>query len=216
MFSVDNILQAGSLIVLALVIFAESGLLLGLFLPGDTLLIAGGIFASEGRLPLGLLLISVVVSTILGYQMGYFIGRRAGPRIFRRKSGVLFREDYLVTTQDFFKRHGGKTILVSRFIAVVRTLVPLIAGMGNMNRRNFFIFNLMGGTVWATSLILLSYWIGQQVPNLDIYIKYLILAATVLTFGAIIIELLKNGAKRRELWAALKEEYRYFFKKKSV
>src|SRR3954464_15436634 len=104
MFGVDNILQAGGLIAIAIVIFAESALLLGLFLPGDTLLIAGGIFASQGRLPLDLLLISVAVATVLGYQVGYYLGRRAGPHIFNRKEGILFRKDYMDRTEIFFAK----------------------------------------------------------------------------------------------------------------
>lgn len=213
MFGVDNILQAGGLVVIALVVFAESALLLGLFLPGDTLLIAGGIFASEHRLPLYLLMISVAVATILGYEVGYYLGRRAGPRIFKRKDGILFREDYMDRTEVFFKRHGGRTLIVARFIAIVRTIVPLVAGMGRMSPRKFLAYNIVGGVIWSSSLILISYYIGQRVPNLDSYIKYLVLLAIVLTTGGVVIELIKNRAQRREIWDAVREEYRFLFKK---
>jgi len=212
MFGTDSILQAGSIVLIALIIFSESALLLGLFLPGDTLLIAGGIFASEHRLPLYLLLVSVAVATILGYEVGYYLGRRAGPRIFRRKEGILFRADYMDKTEAFFARHGGRTLIIARFIAIVRTVVPLVAGMGKMSPRKFLIYNVAGGVVWSTSIILISYWIGQRVPHLDSYIKYLVALAIILTTGGIMIELAKNRGRRREIWAAVREEYRYLFK----
>ena len=213
MFGTDSILQAGSIVLIAIVIFSESALLLGLFLPGDTLLIAGGIFASEHRLPLYLLLVSVAVATILGYEVGYYLGRRAGPRIFRRKEGILFRADYMDKTETFFGKHGGRTLIIARFIAIVRTVVPLVAGMGKMSPRKFLVYNLAGGVIWSTSLILLSYWVGQRVPHLDSYIKYFVLIAILLTTGGIFIELFKNRGRRREIWGAVREEYRYLFKK---
>jgi membrane-associated protein len=213
MLDVHNIVQTGSLLLIAAIIFAESGLLLGLFLPGDTLLIAGGILASQHRLPLLPLILVSIVSTIAGYQLGYELGRRAGPRIFKRKNGVLFREDYMEHTESFFSRHGWKTILVARFIAIVRTIIPLVAGMGKMDRKIFFTFNIVGGVIWSTGLILLSYWVGNRVPNLDKYIEYLILLAVVLTWAVAGYELFKKRGRRREILSALKEEYRYLFKK---
>ncbi len=213
MFGVDSILQAGSLVLIALIIFGESALLLGLFLPGDTLLIAGGIFASQHRLPLELLLLSVVVATILGYEVGYYLGRRAGPHIFKRKDGVLFRQDYMDRTEIFFAKHGGRTLIIARFIAIVRTVVPLVAGMGRMNPKKFLVYNIIGGAIWSSSLILLSYWVGQRVPNMDSYIKYLVLLAIVLTTGGVIVELAKDKRRRREILTAIGEEYRYLFKK---
>lgn len=213
MFSAHDVLQAGGLIAIALVIFAEGALLFGLFLPGDTLLIAGGIFASEHKLPLNLLLITVALATVVGYEVGYMLGQRAGPHIFKREEGILFRKDYMDRTEAFFDRHGGRTLILARFIAIVRTVVPVVAGMGRMHRRKFFVYNLIGGILWSASLILASYWVGRKVPNLDSYIKYLVLLAIVLTTGGVIIEIIKNRGKRREIFTAVKEEYKYLFKK---
>lgn len=206
MLDSTSLLEAGSLLIIALVIFAESGLLLGLLFPGDTLLIAGGIFAAEGKLPLELLILLVTTATILGYQMGYYLGRSAGPRLFKRKEGVLFREDYLASTEAFFRRHGWQAILFARFIAIIRTVAPLVAGVGKMPQQTFILFNIMGGILWSASLILLSYWIGQRVPNLDSYIKYFVLLAIILTVASVLYEILKNNRKRTEILAALKEE----------
>lgn len=213
MLDAHHLLQTGSLIIIALVIFAESGLLLGLFLPGDTLLIAGGIFASQHRLPLIPLILISMVSTIAGYQMGYILGRRAGPHIFKRKDGILFREEYMAHTESFFSRHGWKTILIARFIAVVRTVVPLVAGMGKMDRKLFLVFNILGGVFWSGGLILISYLVGTKVPHLDDYIEKIILLAIILTWLVAGYELFKKRGRRREILAALKEEYKLFFKK---
>src|SRR4051812_42099744 len=139
MFDVNSILEVGGLLAIAIIIFAESALLLGLFLPGDTLLIAGGIFASEHKLPLAGLIFLSALATIAGYQVAYWLGMRAGTHLFTRKEGVLFRRDYMAHTEAFFGRHGWKTILIARFIAIVRTIVPLVAGMGRMDKRRFLI-----------------------------------------------------------------------------
>jgi len=215
MLDAHSVLQAGGLILIGAVIFAESGLLLGLFFPGDTLLIAGGIFAAEDKLPLSWLILIVSTATILGYQLGYYIGRSAGPRLFRRREGVLFREDYLASTEGFFKRHGWQAILVARFIAIIRTVAPLVAGVGKMNLQLFTIFNVVGGILWSAGLILLSFWVGQKVPNLDSYIKYFVLLAIVLTFGSVLYELLKNKQKRREILGAIREELKILVTRRS-
>lgn len=214
MLDTHSILQAGSLILIGVVIFAESGLLLGLFFPGDTLLIAGGIFAAEGKLPLSVLIITVSTATILGYQLGYYIGRTAGPRLFRRREGILFREEYLTSTESFFRRNGWQAVLVARFIAIIRTVAPLVAGVGKMSLQLFTIFNVIGGVIWSAGLILLSYWVGQKVPNLDSYIKYFVLLAIVLTLGSVLYELLKNKSKRREIIGAIKEELRVLVRRR--
>jgi membrane-associated protein len=213
MIDASSILQAGSVFLISAVIFAESGLLLGLVLPGDTLLIAGGVFASNGRLPLVPLVIFTVVSTIAGYQLGYLLGRSAGPRIFKQDEGVLFRRDYMENTEKFFNRHGWKAVLIARFIAIVRTIIPLVAGMGKMNQRVFFTFNVIGGIIWAAGLILISYWIGQRVPNLYNYVEYLALVAVALTWGGLLYELYKKRSQRGEIWSAVKAEYKYLFRR---
>jgi membrane-associated protein len=213
MFDTSHLLQTGSLILITFIIFAESGLLLGLFLPGDTLLIAGGVFASQNKLSLGWLILLSALATIAGYQLGYLLGERAGPRIFTRQDGILFRRDYMAHTEKFFKRHGWKTILVARFIAIVRTIVPLVAGMGKMDRQLFLIFNALGGIIWSAGLILLSFWVGTRVPNLDKYIEFLVIAAVFLTWAGLVYEFYKKRSRRREIFSAIKEEYLFFFKK---
>ena len=211
-FDVNHILQAFGLLGVAAIIFAETGLLIGFFLPGDTLLIPAGVWASQGKLSLALLLPVVAVAAILGYQSGYKIGERAGPRLFKRKDGLL-RADHLHKSQQFFARHGRKTILLARFIVIVRTIIPLLAGMGKMDKRRFFLYNVAGGIVWSAAVTLAAYWLAQRIPNLDHYIVALVVLAMVLTSGTVIIEILRNKRRRREFIESFKTEISYLFKR---
>jgi membrane-associated protein len=210
---VNNIIQTGGLLAILLIIFAETGLLLGFFLPGDTLLIAAGIFASQDKLPLAPLLILTPVAAALGYQMGYKIGEQAGPRLFHRDDGVLFRMEYINRTEEFIKKHGGKSILIARFIVVVRTVIPLVAGIGKMDKRKFLLFNIIGSVLWTTIIILAAYWLGNQIPNLDKYLILLVITAMVITTGGGLIEAMRTKSRRAALKDALRDEFYYFFKR---
>lgn len=215
LFSVNHIIQAGGLLAIALVIFAEGALLIGLVLPGDTLLIPAGIWASHhhNQLNIWLLLPIVIIAAIVGYQVGYIIGERAGPKVFTRSGGILFRADYIPRTQDFIDRHGGKSLIVGRFVAVARTLIPVMAGVGRMSKRQYATYNVIGAVLWASLLILGSYWIGQRVSNVDKYILPVVLiglAATV--FGEAWV-VLRSKEARRNLAKGLREELNYFFKR---
>src|SRR4051812_16292359 len=139
MFDVNHIIEVGGLLIVTLIIFAESGILLGIILPGDSLLIAAGVFAGRGKLPIELLLPMVIAAAIVGYEVGYVFGKRIGPGLFKRKDGFLFKEEYLGRTEEFFNKYGPVTVVAARFIAHVRTLVSLIAGASNMNRRKYFL-----------------------------------------------------------------------------
>jgi membrane-associated protein len=211
----DHIVQAGGILLVALIIFAETGLLVGFFLPGDTLLIAAGLFAAEHhhKVPLWALLPAVAIAAILGYETGYKIGLAAGPRFFKRKNGLFFRQDYVERTTDFFERHGGKAVILARFIAIIRTVVPLVAGMGRMNRGFFRLYNIIGAILWTFSVTLAAYWVGQRFKHLDKYIVDLLLLAMVLTVGAVLVEALRSKRRRAALRTALREEIHYFFKR---
>lgn len=211
--NVDDLLQTGGLVALALIIFAETGLLMGFFLPGDTLLIAAGIFAAEGKIPLILALPVAAIAAIAGYQLGYKIGAKAGPRFFTRNDGLLFKREYIIKTEGLVAKHGVGAILIARFIAVVRTIVPLVAGMGKMDKKRFWINNVVGSILWTFSVILASYWLGSKIPNLDKFLIPLLLLAMILTTGSILVGLLRSRKKRAELRAALKQEFRYLFKR---
>jgi len=214
LLNVNHIIQTGGLLAILLIIFAETGLLLGFFLPGDTLLIAAGIFASQNKLPLAPLLISTPVAAALGYQMAYKIGEQAGPRLFHRDDGVLFRAEYVTRTEDFIKRHGGKSILLAKFVVVVRTVIPLVAGMGKMSKSKFLFYNIVGSILWTTTVILAAFWLGHKIPNLDKYLILLVVLAMVITTGGGLLEAMRTKSRRAALKRALKDEFRYFFGRK--
>jgi membrane-associated protein len=211
---VNQIIITGGLLAILLIIFAETGLLLGFFLPGDTLLIAAGIFASQGKLPLGPLLVLTPIAAILGYEVAYRIGNRAGPRLFHRDDGVLFRAEYVTRTEDFINKHGGKAILLARFVVVVRTVIPLVAGMGKMSKKKFLTFNIIGSILWTTSVILAAFWLGHKLPNLDKYLILLVVGAMLITTGGGLLEIMRTKSRRSALKRALKDELHYFFKRK--
>jgi membrane-associated protein len=210
----NHIVQAGGILAISLIIFAETGLLVGFFLPGDTLLIAAGIFAAEHHhlIPLWGLLPAVAIAAILGYEVGYSIGLAAGPRFFKRQDGLFFRAEYVTRTNDFFTRHGGKSVVLARFIAVVRTVVPLVAGMGKMDRRFFRLYNVVGAILWTFSVTLAAYWIGQRFKHLDKYIVDLLVFAMIFTVVMVLTESLRSKRRRANLKKALREEWDYFFK----
>lgn len=214
LFSVDHIIQIGGTLLVSLIIFAECGLLVGFFLPGDTLLIAAGILASQHKyVDIVYLFPAVFLAAVIGYQVGYQIGLAGGPRVFKRKDGILFRKDYIPRTEAFISKHGGKTMILARFIAVVRTLVPLVAGIGKMRKTTFTIYNILGAFIWTGTVTLGAYWVGQRVSNVDNLIIPIVAVGIGLTVCAEFWFVLRSKASRRQLISGLREEYRYFFKK---
>jgi membrane-associated protein len=208
MFDVHHIVEAGGILVISLIVFAESGLLVGFFLPGDTLLFAGGLAASQGRLSLPLLIACVVIAAVIGDNVGYSIGRRAGPRIFKKKDGIVFRQEYLEKAEEFYSKHGGKTIILARFTPIVRTFAPVVAGASNMDHRRFFGFNVVGGAIWGAGMPILGYWLGSKIPGLDKYIEYVLLGVVVASIGASLIHILKDKKTRSLLRSRIKAAVR--------
>lgn len=214
MWNVNDIIQTGGLLAIAAIIFAESGLLFGFIFPGDTLLLAAGFFAGQGKLPIAWLIILTVAAAVLGDNVGYRIGRRLGPQVFKRKDGLLFRQEYIEKTQEFYESHGGLTIILARFIAYIRTFAPVIAGVGNMKWRRFAIFNFIGGVLWGAGLPLIGYAVGYSFPDADKYfIWFLVISAHVLLI-IVLIKILKNRETRRVLKTRIAEEWRYLTKRR--
>lgn len=216
MFDIEAIIQAGGILLISLIIFAESGLLVGFFLPGDTLLFGAGLAASQGELSLPILIIAVVFAAIIGDNVGYSIGRRTGHRIFKKKDGILFRQEYLEKAEKFYEEHGGKTIIIARFVPIVRTFAPVVAGASKMSRRRFFSFNVIGSIIWGAGMPTLGYLVGNRIPGLDKYIEIVILgvvvASLVLSFG----HLLKDKRTRQLLIAQIKNWVSKVFLNKRV
>lgn len=198
MFSVAHIIESGGLLLIGVIIFAESGLLAGFFLPGDTLLFTAGFFAAQGKLPLGWLLIIVLFAAVAGYEAGYHIGLKFGKRLFRKKDGLIFRQEYLEKSEVFYEKHGGKTIMLSRFVPLVRTFAPVVAGIGSMPRPKFTLYNVIGGAIWTAGVILLGHWLGSKIPNIDHYLLPIILLAMAISFGPTLYHLAKSYLETRK------------------
>ena len=147
--------------LLAGIVFAESGLLVGLFLPGDSLLFTVGVVAGAGQLDIVQICALLVVFSILGDQSGYLLGRRTGPRIFVRPDSLLFKHEYVTRTQEFYEKHGGKTLIYAKFVPIVRTFAPFMAGVGRMQYARFVSFNVIGGLGWVLSMTLAGYYLGS-------------------------------------------------------
>ena len=161
-------IMLAAFIALNVIVFTETGLLIGFFLPGDSLLVTAGIVAWNSAWPLLILLLTLCISAILGDSVGYYIGYRSGPRLFNREKSWLFRKDYLETARQFYEKHGGKTIIIARFIPIIRTFAPVVAGAGKMHYKRFIVFNILGGVGWVTSMIMLGYFLT---PVLDPRLK---------------------------------------------
>ncbi len=204
MFEVTHLIESGGLLLVGVIIFAESGLLAGFFLPGDTLLFTAGFFAAQGKLPLLGLLLIVILAAIAGYEVGYHIGQKFGKRLFRKRDGVLFRQEYLEKSEVFYEKHGGKTVLLSRFVPVVRTFAPIIAGIGDMPKLRFRIFNAAGAVLWGGGIVLLGHWLGSKIPNIDKYLLPIVGIAMVFTFSPMILHLLTDKELRHRLLARFK------------
>lgn len=201
--SPEKILSSGSLLLIGLIIFGESGFLIGVILPGgDTTLLLAGSFAATGRLPLAWLLVTVVLAAILGDNVGYEIGKRTGKKIFRKPESLLFDPEHLVKAEKFYEQHGGKTVILARFFPMVRTFAPLIAGVGNMNRRRFMLFNCIGALIWGVGVTMAGYIasriLGPHVEELEKYLLIAVGVTTVAAFGPVVFHFFKAKRSHRE------------------
>ena len=208
MFDVENIIKSGGIIIVSLIVFVESGLLVGFFLPGDTLLFAAGLAASQGEISLPILIVAIILAAILGDNVGYTFGKKAGPRIFQKKDGIIFRQEYLEQAEKFYEKHGGKTIIMARFVPIVRTFAPVVAGAGKMPRERFMFFNVFGGILWGAGMPLLGYLVGNRIPHLDKYIEIVLIGVVVASFGLALLHLLKDKTTRQKIFAAIKAKLR--------
>jgi membrane-associated protein len=152
---------------LPVIIFSETGLMVGFFLPGDSLLITAGLFAARGDLHIALLCVSLTLAAIIGNSTGYWVGSRAGHALFKREDSLLFRRQHLIRAQEFYARHGGAAIFLAQLMPIVRTFTPVVAGAADMNYRRFVTFNVLGAIFWVNSMTLTGYYLGLAIPNLE-------------------------------------------------
>jgi membrane-associated protein len=201
---VNSIILGGGLIAIAAIVFAESGMMLGFFLPGDTLLLAAGVFAAQGKFPIVLTIAAIAIAAILGDNTGYSLGKVMGPRLFKKKDGILFRQEYVERTEKFYEKYGAKTMLLAHFIPIVRSFAPFVAGVGKMPRLKFFLFDAVGDIVWAVLLTLLGYWFGSRISNIDHYVLPTVLIVMAASFAPMLWHLFGDPVARKRLFARLK------------
>jgi membrane-associated protein len=199
-FDVNNIIQAGGLLLIAAIIFGESGMFIGFFFPGDTLLISAGVFIAAGKLSFITVIPVIALAAIAGDNLGYHIGKLYGRRLFRKPDGLFFKQEYVQRAEIFYEQHGGKAVLLAHFVPIVRTFAPAVTGVARMNYKKFVLLDAIGDIAWTILLTLLGYWLGNRIPNLDHYILAAVAAAMVFTLGPtfyhIVLAIRKTKSKR--------------------
>ena len=195
-YSLDSLVQWGGYGVLFAIVFAETGLLVGFFLPGDSLLITAGLLAANGTLNIWWLNGLLIVAAVVGDSVGYAIGRRLGPRLFTRQKSLLFNPAHVERTRRFYEKYGAKTIVIARFVPIVRTFAPVLAGVGGMEYRRFIFYNVAGGVGWVVSMTWVGYLLRQSIPNIGSYIHIVVPIVIVLSCIPIAVELLRERRRR--------------------
>ena len=195
-YSLDSLIQWGGYGVLFAIVFAETGLLVGFFLPGDSLLITAGLLAANGTLNIWWLNGLLIVAAVVGDSVGYAIGRRLGPRLFTRQKSLLFNPAHVERTRRFYEKYGAKTIVIARFVPIVRTFAPVLAGVGGMEYRRFIFYNVAGGVGWVVSMTWVGYLLRQSIPNIGSYIHIVVPVVIVLSCIPIAVELLRERRRR--------------------
>jgi membrane-associated protein len=173
-------------------VFAESGFLFGFFLPGDSLVFTIGILASQGSFNIFYITIVCLVAAIAGDSFGYWMGKYFGPKLFTRQDSWLFKREYVDRTQVFYEKHGTKTIILARFIPIVRTFAPIMAGIGRMNYRTFLFNNVIGGTLWILGFLGVSYFLGRSIPGIDHYLVYIIAGIILISVLPVVWEMFRK------------------------
>jgi len=212
-----------ALVIVAAIIFAENGLLIGFFFPGDSILFTLGFLVqgtSTFKLDLNIHLVVLVLfaAAVLGANVGYLFGRKFGPRLFNRPNSLLFHQDNVKKSQDFYNKYGGKTIIIARFIPIVRTFVPLVAGVAKMEYKTFMLFNILGGFIWAAGITYLGYFLGKLMHGLGLDIDTVLLPIIGLilfvSVAPAIYHFLKDKKQRVAIWEATKVEWKKIIERK--
>jgi membrane-associated protein len=203
----ESIIHHGGMLLLLIVIFAENGLVVGFFLPGDSLIFLAGLICGTKPELLGAdittLTVAMFLAAVAGSLFGYVFGRRVGPPLFERKDSIIFKRKYLDITQSFYSKHGGKTLVLGRFLPIIRTFAPIIAGVIRVPVPTFMFFNVVGGALWITSLSLIGYFLGTQFPAIENYVGYIVIGFIGITTTLLVRTYIKQ---RREVNARKKKQ----------
>lgn len=204
-YDVKSLVVWAGYIGMAIIIFSETGLLAGFFLPGDSLLVTAGLLAAtpdpvtgHPLLNIWYLILILIPSAIAGDATGYWIGSKAGPRLFKKEKSFFFRKDYLIKTQNFYDKHGGITIIIARFMPIIRTFAPTVAGIAQMKYIKFAQYNIVGGFAWILSMTLLGFYLGRLVPGIEKHIEKVIIVVVFLSILPGIIKYVKHKFRKKK------------------
>jgi membrane-associated protein len=203
LLDVQGLIQWGGTLSVCIVVFVETGLFVGFFLPGDSLLVTAGVFAAARVLNIGTLLPLVTLCAICGDQVGYWIGRQAGHALYKREDSLFFKRKHLRRAHEFYEKYGGKTVILARFMPIVRTFCPPVAGAAEMTYARYVVYDIVGGCVWAGSTILGGYFLASLVPNISQRIHYVIAVVVVLSFLPAVIAYLRGRSRGTPRGAAV-------------
>ena len=195
--NVRELVRVGGYVGLTAIIFAETGLLVGFFLPGDSLIVTAGLLSAQPQFGLNVYVLGALltVAAIIGNTVGYAIGRATGPRLFTRDDSLLFQKQHLYRAQDFYQQHGGKTLVIARFMPIVRTFVPVVAGLANMPLKAYTAYNVLGAVGWIWSMLFIGHFLGRVVPGIDKHIEPMILVIVALSLLPALISWRRERAK---------------------
>lgn len=202
-FDLTELIKTVGYIGIWAIVFTESGLLFGFFLPGDSLLFTAGFLASQGYLNIWILMAGCFIAAVTGDSVGYYIGQKYGKRLFHKKDSVLFHKDHLIKAQEFYKKHGGKTIIIARFLPFIRTFAPIVAGIGDMKYSAFLTYNIIGGILWAIGVTYAGYVLGNIIPDVDKYLLPVIGLIIVVSTAPALYHAVKTKENRKHMWELL-------------
>jgi membrane-associated protein len=201
-YDVQGLIQSGGPLLVCIIVFVETGLFVGFFLPGDSLLVTAGVFAAAGTIPLRWLLIPGMLCAIIGDQVGYWIGRAAGASLYKRKESFFFRRSHLERAKRFYEKYGGKTVILARFVPIVRTFCPPVAGAAGMPYSRYVAYDICGGILWIGSMVLGGYLLGRSIPNIGQRIHYVIAVVVVVSLIPAVISVLRERQEAKSAAAA--------------
>ncbi|MBI5147592.1 MAG: VTT domain-containing protein [Parcubacteria group bacterium] len=208
MFGLDliSLVKTAGYFGLFAIVFAETGLFFGFFFPGDSLLFTAGFLASQGIMNLPLLIAIFFLAAILGNSAGYVFGRKMSEKLFERENSIIFSRNHVEQTKKFYEKHGAKAMILARFVPIVRTFAPIMAGVGKMAYSKFLFYNVIGAILWAIGLTIFGYFLGSVVPNADRYIIPIVIAIIVISLLPNAVHLIRNPEHARRLWQAVKNK----------
>ena len=204
MFDVTHLIETGGLLLIALIIFSETGAMLGFFLPGDTLLLSAGVLAASGKLGIVSVIVTIALAAIVGDNTGYFLGHKLGRRLFRKPDGVVFRKEHIDRAEVFYEKHGSKTMLVAHFLPVIRAFVPVTAGAARMPYKQFALFDVIGCVVWSVALTLVGYYVASRIPGIEHYVEPVLILVILFFLTPTIWHVLRDPKMRAAIRSRFK------------